>query len=203
MEEFKPNSHKFKEEEKLKAEREKKEKVVSGNVKTKKKKDISKFTDIFISEDAANVKSYILMDVLVPAIKKAVSDIIKDGIDMILYGESGSRRRGTNNASYISYNKYSERDRDYDRRYNDRPRSSYGYNDIVLENRGDAEAIMDRMDEVLDQYKMVSIADLYEFAGLRANYTDQKYGWTNLSNARIERTRDGYWLKLPKAMPFD
>lgn len=203
MDEFKPNSHKFKEEERLKAEREKKEKIVSGNVKTKKKKEISKFADIFISEDAANVKNYILMDVLVPAIKKAVSDIIKDGIDMILYGESGSRRRGSTNASYISYNKYSERDRDYDRRYNDRPRVSYGYDDIVLENRGDAEAIMDRMDEVIDKYKMVSVADLYEFAGLRSNYTDQKYGWTNLGTARIERTRDGYWLKLPKAMPFD
>lgn len=203
MDEFKPNSHKFKTEEKLKAEREKKEKVVSGNVKTKKKKDISKFTDIFISEDAANVKSYILMDVLVPAIKKAVSDIIKDGIDMILYGESGSRRRGSTNASYISYNKYSERDRDYDRRYNDRPKISYGYDDIMFENRGDAEAVMDRMDEVIDKYKMVSVADLYEFAGLRSNYTDQKYGWTNLGSAKIERTRDGYLLKLPKAMPFD
>ena len=83
-----------------------------GTVKTRKKSQVRKFTDVFISEDVSNVKSYILMDVLVPTIKKAISDIVKDGIDMLL-GTGGPSSR-TTNASKVSYRNY------YDRRDNDR-----------------------------------------------------------------------------------
>ena len=93
MEEYKPNSHKSKEEQKDLVPEKRVEKVISGTVKPKKKSEMQKFADVFISEDVNNVKSYIVMDVLVPAIKKAISDIVTNGIDMILYGEAGSRKR--------------------------------------------------------------------------------------------------------------
>ena len=68
----KPNSYKSKE-----ASKEKKvEKIVKGTVKTKKKSEIRKFADIFISEDVGNVKSYVFNDVLVPAVKNAIVDIM-------------------------------------------------------------------------------------------------------------------------------
>ena len=65
MQDYKPNSHRFREEQKQLAPVEKKkvEKVVKGSVKTKKKGNLSKISDVLISEDANNVKSYILMDV--------------------------------------------------------------------------------------------------------------------------------------------
>ena len=50
---------------------------------------------------------------------------------------------------------------------------------------------------------MVSVADLYDLVGISGNYTDNKYGWTNLRNSDVQRVRDGYLLKLPKALPFD
>ena len=56
---YTPNSHKYKAEQKQTAEEKKIEKVVSGTVKTKKKSEIKKLTDVFVSEDASNVKSYI------------------------------------------------------------------------------------------------------------------------------------------------
>lgn len=70
MEEYKPNSHKSKEEQQTAPPEKKVEKVVSGSVKSRKKSEIQKFADVFIQEDAQKVKSYILMDVLVPAVKK-------------------------------------------------------------------------------------------------------------------------------------
>lgn len=82
MEEYKPNSHKSKEERKESIPEKHVEKVISGTVKPKKKSEMQKFADVFISEDVNNVKSYIVMDVLVPAIKKAISDIVTNGIDI-------------------------------------------------------------------------------------------------------------------------
>lgn len=201
MNDYKPNSFRSKEE--IESPKEKKvEKVVRGTVKTKKKNEIRKFADVFISEDAANVKSYILMDVLIPAVKKAIDDIVSDGIHMLLYGGSGREKRRTN-ADYVSYRSYSDR-RD-DRRIigDNRTRTGYSYNDIVLETRGEAEEVLSRMDELIDMYSVVSVADLYDLVGITGNYTDNKYGWTNIRNAEAVRVRDGYLLKLPKALPLN
>lgn len=202
MEDYKPNSHRFKEEQSTKPEERKKlEKVVTGKVRTKKKSETSKLAEIFIAEDAANVKNYILMDVLVPAVKKAISDIVRDGIDMILYGEATGKRKSSTNSTYVSYNKYSY-PREYDRREPQRTRGGYNPDDIVLETRGEAEEVLARMDELIDLYGQVSVADLYDLVGKTCEYTDNKYGWTNIRNAEPVRVRDGYLLKMPKALPI-
>ena len=201
-EEYKSNSHRSKEgKTEALTDRKKVEKVVHGKVRTKPKSGVSKITDIFISEDAANVKSYIVMDVLVPAVKKAISDIVRDGIDMILYGESKGRK-SSSASGYVSYRDYSRSD-DRDRFRDSRSRSSYAHDDIILDSRGEAEEVLTRMDELIDTYGNVSVADLYDLVGKSSEYTDNKYGWTNIRNAEPIRVRDGYMLKLPKALPIN
>ena len=201
-EEYKSNSHRSKEgKTEALTDRKKVEKVVHGRVRTKPKSGVSKITDIFISEDAANVKSYIVMDVLVPAVKKAISDIVRDGIDMILYGESRGRK-SSSALGYVSYRDYSRSD-DRDRFRDSRSRSSYAHDDIVLDSRGEAEEVLTRMDELIDTYGNVSVADLYDLVGKSSEYTDNKYGWTNIRNAEPIRVRDGYMLKLPKVLPIN
>ncbi len=198
MDDFKPNSHRSKENHH--DDDKKVEKIVSGSVKSKKKSELQKLTDIFISEDVSNVKSYILMDVLVPAIKKAISDIVVDGIDMILYG--GIEKNKKEKASNISYGRYYERENN--RRNNvNRSHSGYTYDDIILDNRGEAEEVLSRMDELIDTYGSASVADLYDLVGVTGNYTDNKYGWTNIRSASVARVRDGYLLKFPRALPLD
>ena len=199
-EEYLPNSHRYKEGQKESLpEKKRVEKVIHGKVKVRPKSGLHKLTDIFISEDAANMKSYIVMDVLVPAVKKAISDIVRDGIDMILYGES--KGRSSSSSSYVSYRDYSRRDED---RFRDRDRDRRGYNhdDIVLESRGEAEEVITRMDELIETYGVVSVADLYDLVGKTCEYTDNKYGWTNVRNAEPIRVRDGWMLRLPKALPL-
>lgn len=202
MTEYKANSHRVKEEQKSK-EVVKKDIQPVAKAKTKKKSEVKKFADVFIAEDITSVKDYIVNDVLIPAAKKAISDIITNGIDMILYGEAKGRDRRRDGGSRVSYTKYYERDRDRDYDRSRTRRSVYDYDDIILDTRGEAEDVLNRMDDLIDAYGMVSVADLYDLVGISGNYTDNKYGWTNLRNAEVRRTRDGYLLKLPKALPFD
>lgn len=202
MEELYPSkSHASKEVKVAKDDGKRVEKVISGTVKTKKKNDnVKKFTDVFISEDIENVKSYIFMDIFVPAIKKAISDIFSNGIDMLLYGDSGKSRKRTP-ADRVSYRSY---DRAYDRRdYNaTRPRTRYSYDEIILDNRGEAQAVLDGMYEVLDMYGRVRVADFYDLVGVTGNPQDNNYGWTSLQSADIIRVRDGFIIKLPRALPI-
>lgn len=198
---IKPNSHKYKEQQK--AEEKNVQKVITGVAKTKKKSSVNKFTDIFVSEDISNVKTYILIDVLVPAMKKALSDIVTNGIEMLLYGESGrSKRSSGTKVSYRSYDKaYDDRrSRDYSA---PRTRSGYSYDEVILENRADAQDVLDELEAIIEKYDIASVADLYELVGITGVHTDHKYGWTDIRNASVVRVRDGYMLKLPRPLPFD
>lgn len=194
---YTPNSNKYKEE---KNEERKVQKIVIGPVKTKKKSEAKKLVDTFISEDATKVKEYILMDVLVPAIKKAISDIVTNGIDMILYGGSGKAKSNIpgSRVSYVNYNNPS--------RFDSRQpiqRSAYSYDDIILQSRGEADMVLSQMDEIVSQYGFVRVADMYDLVGITGNYTDNNYGWTDIRSAQIIRVRDGYMIKMPRALPID
>lgn len=199
MEEYAGNSNRSKREPEEAPK--KLEKVVTGTAKVKKKSGMTKLADAFISEDATNVKSYIFMDVLVPSLKKAISDIITNGIEMLLYGESGRSRRREDRTDRVSYGKYYTHDRD--RRDYSRTRATYEYDDIVVGTRGEAERVIDRLEEALDEYGTVSVGDLYDLVGITGSYTDNKYGWTDLRTARAERVRDGYLIHMPRAVPLD
>lgn len=141
------NSHRSKEE---KGEKEKKkvEKVVSGKVKTRKKTKASKFTDAFVSENSGGVMEHTVMDILVPAIKNTVLDIVWDGINIMFFGDTKPKgNRGGNNrpnSSYVSYRSYSDNSRRDDRSYT--RRSVYEFDDILLESRGEAEDVLDSLD---------------------------------------------------------
>ena len=205
MDAYPNNSNRFKEEskkekkEKTEVVERKVEKVTTGGVRTKKK---SKIVDSFISEDVADVKNYLIGDILIPTLKKTLSDMVSNGIDMMLFGEVRGREKKRGRAGHVNYRDYYER-RDDDRR--ERRSSRYDYDDIILDNRGEAELVLDRMDEIIDRYGAVSITDLYDLVGYDGGkYTDSKYGWTSLRSADVQRTRDGgYSLKLPSAKPID
>lgn len=196
------NSHKARNEKKDSAQEEKRvEKVVRGKVRTQKNNK-RKLADLFISEDAGNVKNYIFLDVIIPAVKKAIYDLVVGALDMSLYGGrgGGGRRSTADKVSYRDYNSVSRRDtRSYE---SARTTSGYSYDDIVLETRGEAEAVLSRMDEIMEEYEIVRVADLYDLVGITGEHTDNKYGWTNIRNAKIVRVRDGWKIEMPRALPI-
>lgn len=199
--EYVPNSNRYKNEQAAlpASDKKKVEKVVKGDVKLKKKAEISK---AFIAEDIRNVGSYIVMDVLIPAAKKALSDIVANGIDMLLYGETGRRNKRSTTSDYVSYRNYSDRDRDRDRKY-EGSRSVLTYRDVTIDSRAEAHEVLERMNEIIEEYTQVSIADLNEMLGITGHYTDNNYGWYSLRTASVEMARGGGWeLRLPKAQPL-
>lgn len=207
MENYKPNSHKYKEEQKQKKEqleKKKVEKVISGKAKIKKKSEATKLTEKIIStEDVGNLKSYLLEDVIIPTIRNTIWDAITNSLDMILFGGTGRSRRKSL-SSKVSYRDYYDEKKRGSSRLSERKRSGYDFDDIILETRGEAEEVLERMDELIETYSFASVADLYDLVGITCDYTDNKYGWTNIRNAEPIRVRGGgYMLKMPKALPID
>lgn len=195
---YKPNSNRFKEQQKEATTTEKKEikKVTTGKVKVKKKTGLQKMAGAMFAEDAEKVKSYILMDVLLPTIADGITDILKKSIDAIFGRKSSGRDSRSSKVSYRSY--YDNPD---SRGTSVKTRSVYDYDDIIFDSRGEAEEVLDRMDELVALYGNVSVAEFYDLAGISSEYTSNKYGWTDIHTAKIVRVSgDGYMIKLPRVM---
>jgi hypothetical protein len=204
MNNYEPNSNRFKESQKEAVrERKKVEKVISGTATVKKKNGVQKFADVFIAEDVNNVKNYFLYEVLIPNIKKALTTVLKEGIDSLF----GTRtvNSSASRTEKISYNRFSD-PRYSDIQYGDSvSKRVYSYDKVVIPTRTEAEDIIRAMDEIMDQYDhVVSVADFYELAGVNDyDFTAHDYGWTDIRSADILRVSEGYIIKLPKAGPIN
>lgn len=199
MDDYKPNSHRSKEELPKTPEKRVIDKVVSNTTKQKKKTEARKFIDVFIQEDLRSIGSYILTDVVVPAIKRTILDSVK-----AILGETGTSRSSTS-ATKISYRSFYDKEADKKTPYNmAQTRAGFDYDEIVFESRGDAEAVLDAMNDIVNsQYGIVSVGDLYDLANITTdNYTVNNYGWTDIRGSKVVPTRDGYMLKLPRALPL-
>lgn len=201
MEYNKPNSHKSKQLESQETPTKNIGKVIDGNAKIAKKGEFQKAVDAFLPEEGLNgIKDHIIMDVVIPTIKK----IISDTVETLLYGATGlAPRNSGSNKNKTSYSGYYNR-KEEEERYlrpgaSSRISTNHSYEEIVLETRGQALQVIACMEEIIDQYECVTVADLYEMVELTGNYTDNNYGWMDLRDAQaIQLRRGGYTLKLPR-----
>lgn len=76
-------------------------------------------------------------------------------------------------------------------------------NDIVYHSKGDAVQALASMYELLSEFGIVRVSDLYHASGLNAEYSDHRHGWFNISSARIEEVKNGYIIRMPKALLLD
>ena len=212
-EQFPPNSRDRKVREPKEPEK-KIEKVTVGVVARRKKPLSKRFAEVFVADDAQSVGHYILFDILIPAAKDVIADVVSQSIERTLFGgaRSTSRRTGLRpggSSSHVSYNRYSStppwnRDRREERpQVSRRARSSHDFDEIILATRGEAEEVIDRLFDLISRYEQATVSDLYELVGLPSNFTDEKWGWTDIRGAGVTRISNGYLLDLPKPEPLD
>jgi hypothetical protein len=193
------NSHKSKKKAKGNPKKEVK-KVTKGKVVKKKKSLSKKFAETFLdAEDIESVATYAIHDVIVPAIKNMFADTINNTMDMLLFGKIRGGRSRAKGRPYVSYGSYYSRERE-ERSISKLSRTRHNFDEIVLEDRGEAEEVLNHLVDLIDDYGMASVADLYDLVGITSAFTDNKYGWDNLSTARILPVRGGYVISLPRTI---
>lgn len=189
------------------------EKIVEGEVRTRKTPLGKRFMQTFVGGTAKSVWSYVLLDVLIPAAKDTIADAVSQGIEKMLFGEgrSTSRRTGYRPGSsnpYTSYNRYSSspsprEHRREDPRLSRRARASHDFQEIILATRHEADEVIDRLFSLVSQYDHATVNDLYDMVGISGDFTDEKWGWTDLRGAGVTWIRNGYLLDLPRPEPLD
>lgn len=185
-------------------------KVIEGEAKKIKKGIGQKFLDTFVQGDISDVSGHILHDILIPSAIETIGDMGHNLVDGMIYGDdaparSHSRRSRNRERTSIDHGTgRSTRDREKARQHN---RRTLNFDDIWLETREEAAMVLEELQSRIDDYDRATVADLYDAVGWDHDYTESKYGWYDLDQARIIRVRGaegyGYSLELPKAELLD
>lgn len=184
--------------------------IVKGKVMKQKRTAWDKFKDAFLGE-SENMGDYILYDVLVPAFRDTISDM-GFGVIERLFGNGRSRSGYSNSVvrdrgrSYISYNTVANNNRRSgreDRRDLDRgARARHNFDNVIFTSRGEAEDVLAHLVDMTMEYGEATVRSFYELSNIEADYTDDNYGWTNLRDAYVDRTRNGHIIVFPPTRPL-
>lgn len=203
---FPGNSHSGKEGQTPKGEKHI-EKVVTGDVIQKKKPFSKRLRDVFLGGDAHSVTSYIVAEVLLPTIRNLVVDATSKGVERLVYGDNPTRRPSygrPGSSPRVSYHtpvnrQYGPQRANLPDQYRGRGREM---TDFVLSSKEEADLILERIGDIIENFDCASLSDLHEMLGLPHSHVDNKWGWTDIRFAAIRQIREGWLLDLPPVEPI-
>lgn len=175
-----------------------------------------KFADIFISDQADTVGSFIVEEVIIPGVKDALLDILHGSIDRIFgssaYGGYNSKRR-QDAAEEASWRKYHDRSSRSSYRYDDdweddysRGRRHRGYDETTFslntDDKGKRNRVLQRLTDIIKEQHYLSIYDVKTtigFAPIDIDPSDNDWGWDDMRG--ITATRRDYKGKFILELP--
>lgn len=183
------------------------EKVVTGRVVRRKKTLGRRLKETFFGGDSSSVFGYLGKEVLLPALQNLITDFVTQGIEKAVYGEvrhhrpTGYRGGYRQPTTHISYDRPTSAVRPSQppparRPPNNQP-VSFQVGEVILESKVAAQLVAEKLYETLEEYNCVTVSNLNELLGETSQYTDHKWGWTDLDGLEIKHIREGYLLMLP------
>lgn len=184
------------------------ERVTQQEVILQKKTIGKRLKGVFIAADFGSVVRYVVYEVLIPAARNMVYDAATKGVERTIFGDNAIRRRNTNLFGQPRFQYNQSVSRPYNNPNNPlAPQLTQGprgpttmrsaSDTFILSSRQEAELVLERMNDCIDQFDVVTVGDLYELIGAPSNHTDQKWGWTVIGDAPIRQVREGYVIDLP------
>lgn len=172
--------------------------VAKGKVVQKKPNRFRKMFETFVGQDLADMKDYLLRDVMIPTLKRGLFDILAAALGV---GAVGAVSKGIGRPNYRSY---------YDDPASGRrgragstgraPSRGFTFDPVYMDSRMDAQEILDQLQHLINQYGNASVADLYSLAEISAPFTYRDWGWYDLIGAKVLSTRDGWLIDLPRPL---
>lgn len=177
---------------------------VQGKTTVKKKSAVRRFAEELVAEDIGNIKDYAIHKVIIPSLRNGINNGFNALIDYIFGGgdDFGPVTKSRTAGPYRDYTKPGQT-RGYSKER--MTQSTISCDEITYESRGEAEYVLRALNGNIDQYGQCTVIDLYELSKVTPEqyWTQAKYGWVSLKNARIIETREGFTLKLPKPYLLD
>lgn len=175
------------------------DKVTKSETVEKKPSIGKRLIGLFVSDDAQEIKRYLIDDLIIPSIKTG----ILSALEMIFF----HRTNGYGNWRPTDYSKSSQRPTTYSYSSQSRTttvnagqnRSANGsLKTILYKTRFDAEAVLRALDEQIVTYGEATVMQYYDASDVDSQFTDAKWGWKDISTARIYPVSGGFSIQMPK-----
>lgn len=177
-----------------------------------KKNGFRNFLMSILPKNSSSFLRHVIRGIIAPRTIDMVDDVLKDGIDRWLHPDDrryyDDRRRDSRDG--VTY-------RDYDSLY-ESPRNSRSYEPeyrdinpdprtIVFRRRETADIILEEMRDIIREKRFCTIGEFYTIAkkvteggiNITPNFTDEKFGWSDLGGVRAQATYDGKWaIRFPR-----
>ena len=159
---------------------------------------------------ANQVKSYLISDVLIPAVKDFVEDSVLAILDNVLHpdtsGTGYSKRLSLprNHTERIRYDQIGRRSNFKSVGIPDSRKSPEDYNNLVYSSRGEAEVTLRRLYDIISEFGVASVYDYYKLNGVTGEWSTDKYGWDIDSFpdprafGKVRHVPGGYSIILPR-----
>ena len=197
------------------------EKAIEGTAVVKRKSVGSRFKNMFTGVSLKDIADDVVDQAIIPGIKGILRDAGDRALDRWLgngFGgvvPRGAARTMVTNVAHVAYNKFSAPSPTVN--VNARPdinrppmpmsrrgQAIHDFEEIEFQTRQDASIVLNLMEDRLQQYGTVSVAEFYGWADVRGNFTDQNWGWRSLAGSGPTRNpRTGmFTLNLPMPVPL-
>lgn len=176
--------------------------VVSDGVTVRKKSVSKKFAQAYFGGSAREAGQRAFWTVLLPRIKDLTRDYGIAMIDGVLFGEQ-ARPTSSNSIGRVAYNSAFKGSQIIGQQSSPAPqisrraRAAHDFDEIVFDSRDKAQAVIDGLYTLLSQYGVATVGDLYDLCGITQEFTNENWGWTNLSGSGIAYAGGAYLLNLP------
>lgn len=181
------------------------EPVVTGTVQQRKKPLGKKFSEAFITGSAKSAGSHALWQVIVPKMQDLLADAGQEAWRRLIFGDDA---RSVSSSSAYGRTNYQQAFRhgssklinqpDPRRPISQKARATHDFDEIVLETRVEANAVLEGLYTLLSQYGVATVGDLYDLCNISREFTNEKWGWTSLQGSGVAYVNGGYLLNLPK-----
>lgn len=177
------------------------EKVTKSETIAKKPSIAKRILALFISDDAQEIKRYLVEDLIVPSIKSGILSTV----EMLLYHRtSGSWRPTDYSKSSRQPSKYSYSSQQNKNYVNaGENRGDGGLKKILYKSRMDADAVLRVLDEQIMEYGEATVMQFYDASDVDSKFTDARWGWKDISTARIHPCPGGFTIQMPKPILLD
>lgn len=182
--------------------------VVESGTTTERKKGVGRrFREQFAGDSAQIVGQVLLFEVVIPATKNLLFDLVREGASRLLFGGSrpaGNSVIGTVLGSRTSYSSFSkpqavQTPTASSSGMTPEQRAMHDFSGVIFPTREQATLVIDTLSDYISNFGTVSVNDFYAAIGESPTFTSVKYGWTSLAQAQIRHIgREGYLLEMPK-----
>ncbi len=158
----------------------------------------------FYTDDAGKIGQHLLLNVVIPMMKKLVVDVVNGTLNMIFYKSEATTSTSSVPASRISiggrstneYHAASGRGTTV----KEASERSYDLDYVVVKDMQAANDVINGMQLIIDQYDTVRASEFCALAGITAPYTYTDYGWDSAAVAQKIPLLDGrVKIQMPKA----